>query len=246
MGKVYNINAMRPALIAAHKDNNKKALTKDQATGAGVGIDYFNQWVQDVNALRETIYDYVTKKHDPSADKAVVNTAREQIFPKWKTILEAGEKSKTTKELRVSEFDVDSLVGYAEKFMATGAGTQIAGTTQQIFRKYVESLLGVRIAQNTVLSDEDRDILDAYYKAARRIGQLTDQIAELKQTKSNFKKMITDQTSDDFKGYLNRMIKQVDEQIKTANESKDKADAERAKVATKAKAIEAALKVAKL
>ena len=42
------------------------------------------------------------------------------------------------------------------------------------------------------------------------------------------------------------MIKQVDEQIKTANESKDKADAELAKVATKAKAIEAALKVAKL
>ena len=243
--KIYNINAMRPVIVAAHGAEycNSKAITKEMVVGAGVDNSYFVKWQADVNALRETVCEYVKLKHDTSAKDEDVYAARERIFPKWKTILEAGENTKEAKELHVTPYDVDSLVGYAEQFMATSRGTMITYTTKQIFRKYVEALLGCRIAQNAVMSDSDRDTLQAYYSAQRRIQNCIDTASDLKTQKENYMSM-KESAKDEpaFLAFIDRMIKSVEEQEKANEESRIKANEALAKVSKDAKAIEAKIK----
>ena len=246
--KIYNINAMRPVIVAAHSAEycNSKAITKEMVVGAGVDNEYFVRWQSDVNALRETVCEYVKLKHDTSAKDEDVYAARERIFPKWKTILEAGENTKETRELHVTPYDVDSLVGYAEQFMGTSRGTVISFTTTQIFRKYVEALLGCRIAQNAVMSDKDRDILQAYYSAQRRIQNCIDTASELKVQKQNYEAMKTNaQNEPEFMKFIERMIAQVEEQEKANGENRVKADEALAKVSKDAKAIETKIKLIK-
>lgn len=246
--KIYNINAMRPVIVVAHGADycNSKAITKEMVVGAGVDLGYFTRWQSDVNALRETVCEYVKLKHDTSAKDEDVYSARERIFPKWKTILEAGEGSKTTKELHVTPYDVDSLVGYAEQFMATSRGTMITYTTKQIFRKYVEALLGCRIAQNAVMSDSDRDTLQAYYSAQRRIQNCIDTASDLKTQKTNYMLMKKDAENEPaFLAFIDRMIKTVEEQERANEESRTKANEALAKVSKDAKAIEDKIKTIK-
>lgn len=243
--KIYNINAMRPVIVCAHGAEycNSKAITKEMVVGAGVDMSYFVKWQADVDALRETVCEYIKLKHDTSAKDENVYASRERIFPKWKTILEAGENTKETKELHVTPYDVDSLVGYAEQFMATSRGTMITFTTKQIFRKYVEALLGCRIAQNAVMTDGDRDILQSYYSAQRRIQNCIDTASELKTQKENFELMKKDAENEPmFLAFIDRKIKEVEEQEKANNESRTKADEALAKVSKDAKAIEQKIK----
>lgn len=243
--KIYNINAMRPVIIKAHGADycNSKAITKEMVVGAGVDMSYFVKWQSDVDALRETVCEYVKLKHDSSAKDEVVYASRERIFPKWKTILEAGENTKEARELHVTPYDVDSLVGYAEQFMATSRGTMITFTTKQIFRKYVEALLGCRIAQNAVMTDGDRDTLQAYYSAQRRIQNCIDAASELKTQKESYELMKKDAENEPmFLAFIDRKIKEVEEQEKANNESRTKADEALAKVSKDAKAIEQKIK----
>lgn len=243
--KIYNINAMRPVIVCAHGAEycNSKAITKEMVVGAGVDMSYFVKWQADVDALRETVCEYIKLKHDTSAKDENVYASRERIFPKWKTILEAGENTKEAKELHVTPYDVDSLVGYAEQFMATSRGTMITFTTKQIFRKYVEALLGCRIAQNAVMTDGDRDILQSYYSAQRRIQNCIDTASELKTQKENFELMKKDAENEPmFLAFIDRKIKEVEEQEKANSESRTKADEALAKVSKDAKAIEQKIK----
>ena len=243
--KIYNINAMRPAIVKAHGADycNSKAITKDMVVGAGIGLEYFVKWQNDVNALRDTVCEYVKLKHNHNAKDEEVYAARERIFPKWKTILEAGEDSKETRELHVTPYDVDSLVGYAEQFMATSRGTVISNTTQMVFRKCVEALLGCRIAQNEVLSDEDRDILQEYYSVQKRIQTCIDKASELKTQKASFELLkSTAQNEQKFLEFLNKQIADIEEQEKANAETRSKADEALAKVSGKAKAIEDKIK----
>ena len=132
---------------------------------------------------------------------------------------------------------------YAEQFMATSRGTMITYTTKQIFRKYVEALLGCRIAQNAVMSDSDRDTLQSYYSAQRRIQNCIDTASDLKTQKENYMSM-KESAKDEpaFLAFIDRMIKGVEEQEKANDESRTKANEALAKVSKDAKAIEAKIK----
>lgn len=250
--KVYNFNTMRPVIIIAHNNGNTKAINKDMVDGAEIDNRYFIQWQSDVNKLRETVLDYVTKKKNARFDSSItegdVYAARERIFPKWKEVLRVGEADKTSKELHVQESDIEDLIGFAWDFMKTTRGTVETGVSQQIFRKKVEALLGCAIAKNMMLNDHDRDVLDAYYKASKRVQQCIDQIAELEASKKNWEDMSKDEKNakeTQFLEFIGRKIKEIDEQIKALNESKTKAEASEKEYSTEAKAIESRIKTIK-
>ena len=248
MAKVYNINALRPAIIAAHKAGNNRAITKDMVTGADIDIQYFNAWVQDVNKLRTTVAEYVTLKRALKYGYQVANkdvteddvfAARERIFPKWKDILKTGEKDQTSKELHVDEADVEDLTGFVWDFMDSGKGTVETIVTEQIFRKKVESLLGCAIAKNEVLQDGDRDTLKAYQSAQKRITNCNDAKTELEAQKKSYK-LLLDGLKDEekaFKDYLQNKINAVDEELKSNTEKKADAESDLKKYSADAKAI---------
>ena len=171
----FAINAMRDAIIDAHNypKCNKHAITEKEALENGATSERFNQWVHWVENLREVIVEYCEVKQSKSATTEELAVAKGRIYPAWRTILKVGEEDVFHKNMFVRPEDVDSLVGYCETFMATVKGTQFANTTKVVFRKYVESLLGCRIAGNAVLKDADRDTLAEFYAAERTIDKAT-------------------------------------------------------------------------
>jgi arylsulfatase A-like enzyme len=248
--KITNFNAMRPAIVAAHNGGNRKAINKDMIDGAGIDNAYFIMWQADVRKLQETVWDYVQKKKNSRFDATITDddifASRERIYPKWKEILQVGEENKDSKELHVSERDVEDLVGFCWDFMATTNGTVEHKTTEQIFRKKVESLLGCAIARNAILDDKDRDTLDTYYKAQNRIQRCLDAKAEMDAQIASFELLKTNAKGNDaFIKYLDEQIGKVNENLKANAESKATAEATLKEVSGDAKRIEMRIKAIK-
>ena len=165
----YAVNAMRGAIIAAHQTNNKKAIDRVTAIAGGATDERYDQWVLWVDSLRDTVCEYVKLKHLQKTTQQQLDSARGAIFPRWRNILRVGEESRFHRNMFVRKEDIDSLVGFCERFIATDRGTQMTCTTKMIFRKYVESLLGCRIAGNALLSDADRDDILTYGSATKTV-----------------------------------------------------------------------------
>ena len=214
--KVVASNSMRPALVLAHNANNQKVITKKDCEDCGIAESHLQQWIKEVEELRVVVAEYVRAKHDHNVSQEQATLKRNAIFPKWSAILEAGECSPFIKELRVTPLDVDSLVGYSEFFVPTAVGTQIGATTEKVFRKYVESLVGCKMAKNAVLTDEDRDKLKEYRKTERRIATNNELIKETTAKNAGLIEIKSKASADDFKAYMSELIKANQEIITKA------------------------------
>lgn len=241
-------SAMHDALVVAHNSGNKKAITADVATGAGVGAADFEAWKSDVNALREVVWAYVVKKNEARCDSKVTDAqlkaSRNLIFPKWKEVLSGGEKRCLEKTMHVDPVDVEDLIGFCWDFMATTeSGTIQTKVGELVFRRKVESLVGVIMAKNEILNDDDRDTLTKYYGYQRTITQKLTTISEHEKLKKTY--ILTRDTNKgekEFVKYLNNMIKDEEKAIKDAQNDMEEAEKERDKIAEKAQAIEARIK----
>lgn len=248
--KINNFNAMRPALVVAHNQGNKKAITKDLIDGAGIDNRYFVQWQADVKALQKTVEDYVDKRKNGRFNADItegdIYAARERIFPKWKEVLSCAEKDKDARALHVNEADVEDLIGFAWKFMDTGVGTAECHVDEKAFRRQVESLVGCMIAEKEILTDSERDILDRYNKATKRIQTCIDTLSELETKKKDWELMKGElpETEKGFGAFIEKQIRAIDEQIKATNEMKYMAEMEEKAVSTDAKAIQLKIKYA--
>lgn len=244
MKKVTNFTAMRKAIVTAHKLNNTKAIDKNLAAACDAMPDQFAQWKEDVGKLRELVCTYVKVKHSPTAEPDAVKKAHDALFPVWKDILATGESDAHVRELHVSEYDIDSLVGYAEMFIATSKGTAQAVTGKDVFRKNVESLIGCRIAQNEVLDDNDRDTLQKYYSLQKSIGNADDKLKDLKKSKSEVELLLKDPKIANEKSYLvflNARKSTIEDEIRKTTTSKADAQSKLAEVTPKAKVVEGRL-----
>ena len=214
--KVVASNTMRPVLVLAHNENNTKAISKKNCEDLGVGESHLDQWIKEVEELRVVVAEYVRAKHDHNVSQEQATLKRNAIFPKWSAVLEAGECSPFVKELRVTPLDVDSLVGYSEFFVPTAVGTQIGATTEKVFRKYVESLVGCKMAKNAVLSDSDRDKLREYQKASSRIKKNNELVADITSKNASLIEIKAKASAEDFKAYMTGLIKDNQEIINKA------------------------------
>lgn len=182
MKKVYNINFMRPALVASREDGNRKAISAKFCDELKIEPTWFTCYANLVDKLYSACTDYIRVKHDQNTTEELRNESREKLFPIWKELLACGEKDKLSKSLRVSPADIDSIIGYAEKFVLSQnnldfiegfvAPKVIATETKSKFRRDIETLLGIRIAQVEVLTDRERDLLAIGRKLTSRKNRI--------------------------------------------------------------------------
>ena len=169
----FAINAMRPALIAAHKLNNKKAISSENATHAGVSDYKFKEWLAKVEALRQAVAECNELRHKHGSTVEQIKEAEGKIYPAWRKVAECGASNADSKVFHkkwfIRETDVPSFIGFDESFYATEMGTQMGHATPTVFRKHVEALIGWRITGNDMLSDNDRDDILEFEKAKKGI-----------------------------------------------------------------------------
>ena len=239
---------MYSALVAMHNAGNSKAITDEIASLAGVTSNEFQSWKDDVRKLQAVVWDYVVLKNKArceTVEEKKLHASRELIFPAWKNVLSGGEKRALETRLHVDPFDVEDLIGFCWKFMVAGeAGTIQTKTGEIVFRKYVESLVGVLIARNEILDDEDRDNLTAYYGYLRSIEKYINNISDVeKQIKAYQSKLAEIKGKEAaFESFLAKMIKEAEAEKAELQKKKEKAEQDRDNISEKAQAIEARLK----
>ena len=175
----FAINAMRKALIAAHKLNNKKAISLENATHSGVSDYKFREWCEFVEDLRQQVAKYNELRHKSDSTKEQLKLAEGRIYPAWRKVARCGASDESKEFHRrwfIREEDVSSFIGFDETFYATEVGTQLGHATPTIFRKQVETLIGWRITGNDMLDDKDRDDLLEFEKAKKAVKSAIDKL----------------------------------------------------------------------
>lgn len=249
--KVINYNACRPLIVAAHNDGNKKAITREMFVGANIDTGYFEMWKSDVAKLQKAVWEYVALKFNAKCDDTikpeVVQAARNRIYPAWKEILSDGEENRNTRQLHVSESDVEDLVGFAWNFMDSGRGTVQCQVGANVFRKKVESLLGCAIAKNAVLTDADRDLIKTYNALQARIKSCGDKIVELDGAIKEWQKMAAKLKPEEaqFREFIDGKIAEIETEKAETTKAQGKAEIELKKCAKDAQAALKKIKLAK-
>lgn len=156
---------VKSALILANKNGNKKAINASMAQEAGVDKIVLESWKIGVEKLRSAIAPYIVEKGLKEPDAKKLTKLRAKIYPCWEKLIKKGDATIVT-DLRA---DVDSLIGFAETWVATPKGSVWAVDSPTIFRKSVEAYLGCKIVRNAVLQDADRDAIKATMSAENSI-----------------------------------------------------------------------------
>lgn len=166
----YAINAMRQAIIAAYNTGNKKAIDQTVAEAGGATKERFDQWVQWVNDLRETAVNYnrvIDNKDSSTKERA---SAKGRLFAQWRKIIKVGEENLFHPNMFVREEDAEIISGFARTFTTTSVVKVFAPKSEMIFRKEIETFLGIRISGNAMLNDSERDTLKDYYAAKKTLA----------------------------------------------------------------------------
>lgn len=228
--KVYNINAIRPALVRMRENGNRGVISKSLCNELGITENYFTWYKASLEKLFEAVCAYCRLKNSPTATKADVDAALEAIYPLWKDMLSTAEKDKFTKELRVTEHDISNLVSFCQIFVNDkndlSRGTDDNFVTHKVwavqplkqFQKRVETDLGIRIAQIEVLSDTERDFLRAEGKILSKWKKAERRIADLSANKEKLMALSAKVKGAEAKGIFKAQIEEIDESIKVLNE----------------------------
>ena len=232
--KIYNYNAMRPALVAAHNSGNKKAIDGTMVDFLGIQTAQFEEWKKDCKALYVLVKEYLDLFRAPAdaycpEHVAKMDGVRGKMFPVWATLLSTGEKSKECRELHiVPEHDIPTIIGKAEKnIFVEEVGSVPAHVGEEVFRKIVETEVGYRIAQNGMLSEEDRDTITTFQsaqKTVKRCNEIGEELfKEFSKAKANLEKFGS--ASEEIKAVFNSIMK--DAQAAMEENKKRKEDAQK-------------------
>ena len=156
---------MRDAIIIACESGNKKAITAENAAFAGIPQKDFDRWRTYVNGLRECAIEYGKISERKNATTEELALAKGRVFEKWEQILTVGEADKFHPNMFIREHDADTVRVYATGIATVnvpGVGTVGTVTPANIFRRLVETLLGLRIRANEILCDDDRNLIANY------------------------------------------------------------------------------------
>lgn len=167
-----NINKMRQVFIVA-RDAGNKTITKKMVTDNGITEGYFQSWCNIADKLHALVCSYIDEARSPNSDGEKIARLRNLIFAQWKEALSCAQPDEDSNALKANAEDLTALIGYAEKFQAESNGKSakklISHAKINPFRRNVETFIGIRIAEVSVMTDAVRDFLNTEKKLLKSI-----------------------------------------------------------------------------
>lgn len=230
MSKKFNINAMRPALLSAYENGNTKAITLKDCEALEISQGYFEMYKKNLEALYFALCSYSRIKHTPKANAEDIKKAYNEIFPLWREAMACAEKSKNAKDFAVDVIDIEDLLGFVQKFASTsneeGAVKVWSMEYFGLFRRKVETMLGIKIAKAEVMTDEMRDFLrkeKALLNKIKNCNAVIEQCNKDNETLEGYLKKVTEKTAKEiFSEQIalnNAKISENTEKLKGINDS---------------------------
>lgn len=173
---VSNLPAIKDALIYAHDTLfNSRALSDQDFEEVGLTKQAKTQWEMFVEELRQVSNAYIDLAQDPNARGQQISAAEGKVWAEWRRVLKQGTEKDFSEKMFIRKADVVFISGLCgTKFQKTATAKVLAHQTATDFRRNIETLIGIRMAGNSILSDTDRDIIVTYEAACRTLQSRTD------------------------------------------------------------------------
>lgn len=158
--------AITPAIVRMHELGNNKAISKDFAAGCGTGETAYVSWVRHIEELYDLVAPWAAKFNDKKATDEELAEIYKTVFPKWRMISRVGEtECNGHNNMFVRESDAVRICAFAVKHGKTDKGSIDVANGKKVFRKEIETMLGIRLAQNAIMTEDDYDTVKTYEKA---------------------------------------------------------------------------------
>lgn len=175
-----NIKSIKKALIYAHDEMmNRHALNKEDFEKLDLADSTLNSWIEYVEELRETTKEYLRLSEDKDATEEQIIGALGKVAAGWRRVCKEGAESDFHKNFFVRKTDAYTIAEWCGRTATiTARGRVWAPKGKADFRKHVETLIGIRMAGNAILTDEQRDYITDYEGAIRMIKNKEDALAD--------------------------------------------------------------------
>lgn len=247
--EVSNLPAIKDAIVYAYDTlHNSRALSKQDFEDVGLTEQALTQWKEYVEELRKAANAYVDLAADKNASDQKINAALGAAWAEWRRVLKQGTEQDFNKTMFVRKADVPVFIAgmCGTKLQKTARARVLAHTTAADFRRSIETLIGIRMAGNAILTEEQRDTISAYESAKHTVKTKTEALEGYERNKVHIqglneklaalkavlaeKEALADKynySEEDRKketGKLSSDVKAVEKEIDAANESIKKAN----------------------
>lgn len=162
--------SMRLSLIAARKLNNKKAISRDFVSGNPQVKDpdkVYEAWCKAIGDIYRTIQPWAESFNDVNAEDTSLQAVYQAVIPMWVALT-----TDVDPKMFARSNDVHRILGFSLKYGQTTKGSVDVATSMTTFRQYIETMMGIRIAQGAVLTEEEADLVKRYDKTVKNIDKL--------------------------------------------------------------------------
>lgn len=180
-----NLNTIKTAIVYAHDVlHNSRAIGKAEVESCGISEQAVNQWKAYVEDLQAASNNYLDLAHDADTDAKTLQVAQGRVWSEWRRVLKQGTEQEFDSRFFIRKDDLVHICGLCgETFMNTARGKNLCHTKPNDFRKNIETLIGIRLTGNGMISDDDRDTIQGYERALKTIKTCEDALKGTKDPK---------------------------------------------------------------
>lgn len=164
------MGAMRLSLIAARKLNNKKPISRDFVSGNPSVSDpdkVFEGWCHAIAEIYRVIEPWALNFNNIDAQDTDLQAVVEAVVPMWTALA-----TDVDPKMFVRTADVTRLVNFALDRGSSKNGSVDVILNITSFRKEVEAMMGIRISQSAVLTEDEYKVVRSYEGTLANIAKL--------------------------------------------------------------------------
>lgn len=169
---------LQEMLLNARQNSNKNTLSLKQFKEAGINEVIFETYKKDVEKLYNSTVKYIVYKYSNEVDEKQLKSLRSKIFDNYKMLL--GYTKDINEVIIVNSNDIEDIISYAKKFMNDNDNLKNnAINSVNMFRKNIEIMLGIKLANKQVLTKEEATIIRKTRNLTKKINNLTEKLKDI-------------------------------------------------------------------
>lgn len=166
----FTLVTIKKALEWAHDEGNKHVLSKKEFEDLGLSEQSYDQWEAKTDELRLAAAEYNRLAQSATSTKEQLAKAEDDIWKAWRSVLAEGTEQNFNKNFFMRPYDAHTIGNWAALKAVPTAHGRVWGTQAKAdFRRNIETLIGIRMAGNEMLSDDQHNIITSYEKAIASI-----------------------------------------------------------------------------
>lgn len=169
---------LQEMLLNARQNSNKNTLSLKQFKEAGINEVIFETYKKDVEKLYNSTVKYIVYKYSNEVDEKQLKSLRSKIFDNYKMLL--GYTKDINEVIIVNSNDIEDIISFAKKFMNDNDNLKNnAINSVTMFRKNIEIMLGIKLANKQVLTEDEATIIRKTRNLTKKINNLTEKLKDI-------------------------------------------------------------------